>query len=921
MLWVIDTMFFTLDRMWQHRLLVLWVVVGLTIAVTLSLGLTLYVDSVYTELLETRLATPPYAFRWRYLGAWNGNISQADVESARLVIQEQFAEILDLPTYQNVFFVRGGLWASRMEDGMALGNFSLGTLQGAESKMQIVQGVWPAPQPASDMPIPVLIPESMFYRVGLQIGDELTIQRSGGGTHRVLVVAIWRPIDSDDKEWIFAPKFFDEIILVEPATLWQMLEGVSTPIDEAAWFTIYDGRALRTSDVGGLLARIVDGQRNIERVLPGIRVDLSPAEGLTRFNNEVNQLTQQLFILIAPIGGLVLYFVSLMANLLVSRQQAEDVKLRSRGMSRWRLVCLHLFMWLLFVGFALLLGILLSPLLVSLVGRTSSFLRFEDPSSVLEVVITEQALWIAVATGFIAASSGLWLTWRTARQNVNSFQRASVRSTQAWWQRAYLDVLLVGIAVYVFYTLVQQGGLVANAQTPFSAPLTFVGPTLFALGFTLLMLRLWPMLLNSIAFLLAYTRNIAFLMTLRELTRSISRYRGALLMMSFTLSLTGFTASMASTLDQSLRDTIDYQIGADVVIVTAVDAETEASQDEDTGQTTYTVTGYNVPPVEGLLAIEGVASVSRVGEYPARLAVGSQRVDGVIVGVDRASMAAVTRFREDYAAESLAALLNKLAGRRTGILLNRQIAQRNNLIIGQEVVLQIQALNTWYDVRVPIVDFVDYFPTLDPNVGFFAITNLDPIFELVGTVLPYDVWLRLYPSADAQAVRAAILASNFPILRWLQPETALQAARAEPSRRGVLGFLSVGFVAAIALTLTASIIQSTASFRAQAMQLGALRAMGLGGVSVAVYIVLLQGILAISGVLSGTLIGAVTTLLFLPLLDFSGGLPPYLVRVAWDEITLVYIAFAGVLLLVTLLMALLLGRQQVATIVRLGDVA
>ena len=62
-----------------------------------------------------------------------------------------------------------------------------------------------------------------------------------------------------------------------------------------------------------------------------------------------------------------------------------------------------------------------------------------------------------------------------------------------------------------------------------------------------------------------------------------------------------------------------------------------------------------------------------------------------------------------------------------------------------------------------------------------------------------------------------------------------------------------------------------------------------------------------------------TTLLFLPLLDFSGGLPPYLVRVAWDDIVAVYAVFAGVLLVVTLLTTLLLSRARVATIIRLGE--
>ena len=576
-------------------------------------------------------------------------------------------------------------------------------------------------------------------------------------------------------------------------------------------------------------------------------------------------------------------------------------------------------MWLLLIGMALVIGVFASPLVVDLVSRTSSFLRFDDVSSVFNIVLTQQAILIGGATGLISASSGLYLAWRTTQQNVNSFRQLRGRGGQAWWQRSYIDLLILIPAFYVLYTLLGQGGLTTSAETPFSDPLAFVGPTLFALGLALVFLRVFPFVMNVWGRLVSVTTNIALLMALRELTRSIGRYRGALLMMSFTLSLTGFTASMASTLDKSLEDTVDYQIGADMVLVTAVDAQTEQEQDADTGQVTETVTGYNIPPTNELLDIEGIAYVSRVGTYQGLLNIGRSQIEGTVLGIDRTELAAVARFREDYADEPLANLLNKLAGQRTGILLSRETAEANNLVIGQQVTMSVRALNEWYDIRVPIVDFIDYFPTLDPNDGFFLITNLSPLYELVGTALPHDIWLSLAPNTDTDVVRGAIEETDFPVVRWLEPAEALQDARAEPARRGVLGFLSIGFVAAIMLTLIAAIIQSTASFRAQSSQLGALRAMGLGSGTVGLYVIILQGMSALGGILSGTSIGVLTTLLFLPLLDFSGGLPPYLVRVAWSEITLVYTVFAGVLFGVTLLTTLILSREQLATVVRLGD--
>src|SRR5260221_12018469 len=136
--------------------------------------------------------------------------------------------------------------------------------------------------------------------------------------------------------------------------------------------------------------------------------------------------------------------------------------------------------------------------------------------------------------------------------------------------------------------------MVSNAEDPFSTPISFLGPTLFALGNTLLFLRLFPFVLRIAARMFAYTRGIAMVMALREITRSVGRYRGGLLMMCFTLSLTGFTASMASTLDRSLVDSINYKVGADAVLITAADAQTQqGAADPTTGQQAPRVTGLN----------------------------------------------------------------------------------------------------------------------------------------------------------------------------------------------------------------------------------------------------------------------------------------------------------------------------------------
>ncbi len=912
-----DLLLFTIERLRKHYVLVFWALVGLSTATTLALSLWLYVDAVNTGLLTSSLSNPPYAFRFRYLGAWNGNITDADVNSATAAVQNTFTGIIGLPSAREVNFARGGAWAvKRLPKNQSLGNLSLATLNGTEDQMEIFQGEWPPKPVAETDPIPVLIPETMLYKMGVQFGDKLTVTPPGGKPITLQIAALWRPLNANDPGWVFPTKFFDTMLIVQQADFLKSLTGVKNPIEEAAWFVAFDGSSVKTSDVNGLLGRIVDGQRAVTSALPPIRLDLSPVDGLNAFNIQVNKLTQQLVIMILPVGGLIFYFVTLVAGLLVSRQLNEDVTLRSRGMSRQSILSIHLMTWLLMAFIALGVAIGVSPYLVKLIGQTSSFMRFDNLSGALYVTPTQQSIIIGALTGLIAASSGLFIAWRSTGETITSFKRNAARAKGAWWQRAYLDVILLVPGCYVLLTLKLQGGLQTAVEDPFSNPLNFLGPTLFSLGLTLLFLRLWPIFIGIGSRLMSYTTNIALLMALRELTRSIGRYRNTLLMMCFTLSLTGYTASMASTIDKTLQDTVDYKIGADAVLVVASDAQTD---DSSSAQGSVTVTGYNTLPADDLIRVEGVGEVSRVGRYPARLVFANQRVEGTILGIDRATIPAIARFRTDYAAEDWGSLFNRLAADRTGVIINSQAATKNNLKVGQIITVQVSALNTWYEMKVPIVGLVNYFPTLDPTSGFFLIGNLDPIFETVGTELPSNFWISLKPNADLNTVRTETAKLGYPILTWLDPTTSLLAAQASPSRRGVLGFLSVGFVATILLTLVGSIVQSAASFSAQAVQLGSLRAMGLGSLSVAIYLIFVQGIAAASGILSGTSIGLATTLLFLPLLDFSNGLPPYLVRVDWANIALVYGMFSLVLLIVTLVTTVLMSRERLSTVVKLGD--
>ncbi len=246
-----DLFLFALERLWQHRVLVFWTLVGLSAATTLALSLTLYVDAVNTNLLTNNLSDPPYAFRFRYLGSWEGTIAASTVEAATGAIENQFTNAIGLPVQRQVSFVSGGNWnvTRKSTPPAAMGVYTLGTLDGADSQMEIVSGQWPAEAPAPDAdgntPIPVLMAEKMLFQTGLEVGDTLTATKPGTSKPVTLVIAaLWSPVDANDPSWILTPKFFDQAFLMSADDLWTALDGVDKPVEEADWQLIFDGSTL-----------------------------------------------------------------------------------------------------------------------------------------------------------------------------------------------------------------------------------------------------------------------------------------------------------------------------------------------------------------------------------------------------------------------------------------------------------------------------------------------------------------------------------------------------------------------------------------------------------------------------------------------------------------------------------------------------
>ena len=142
-------------RLWNHRLLMLCLLIGLVTAVGLLTSIPFYADAVQNRLLQGELTEagtyrPPFAFLWRYIGAWNGDIGWEEYGPVNQYLTQQAAGAIGLPEnamVRHVSTAKLRLYAA--EDGAFAANNPLlwtgiGFVTGLAEKIELVEGTFPA---------------------------------------------------------------------------------------------------------------------------------------------------------------------------------------------------------------------------------------------------------------------------------------------------------------------------------------------------------------------------------------------------------------------------------------------------------------------------------------------------------------------------------------------------------------------------------------------------------------------------------------------------------------------------------------------------------------------------------------------------------------------------------------------------------
>ncbi|MDF1514134.1 MAG: ABC transporter permease, partial [Anaerolineae bacterium] len=913
--------------------LVIATILGLVISIALMMSIPLYADAVYHRIFLQNIARedtpeddiPPFTFTFRYDGSIHGSVEWEDIQNVDAYLRQSGGNAIGLPQQFVVrYFTTDpfGIFASDETDfntttaPLLWASFSF--LSELQDHITITDGTFPQPVSAeSGRAFEVLVHEDQSTEFGFQVG-ELYIAflrvRSETGFIKDLqfpirISGFWKATDPADPYWFFKSTSFSERLILPEETFGT---GIAPQMDNeiytAIWYLVLDGTEIHHNDADILIGRTLSVQQQASNLLTNTSLSKSPLEALVDYKRSSNLLTILLYAFSIPIFGLLLAFILLTSSLVVERRRNEIAVLRSRGAMAQQMLGIAALESVLLGLLALAVSSPTAMGIAELIGQARSFLDFGADNGPLRLTLTANTLRFGIIAVFIAMLAQVLPTFGASEHTIVSYKREQARMLRKpWWQRAWLDVMLMAVAAYGAYLLQQQGSLVRVLDTfgnsPYQNPLLFLVPSLGIFALTLFFLRLMPLVMSGIAWFASQTRAVGLLMASRHLARTPGFYSTPLILLVLTLSLSAFTASLASTLDEHLVDNQYYRSGADIRFMEAGEGNqaggfaallgggsSEGSTDEEeTGPRWY------FKPVSDYQSTPDVELATRVARYEAVANLSGGRTTGVFFGIERTTFPAVTYWREDFAEDSLGALMNAMAVERNGVLVTDDFLRQNVLLIGDDINIGITAYGQRTQLKLKVIGTVKYFPTWYPSQGPLFVGDLDYFFETAGGQFPYDVWLLTKENADnVQLVEDEL---NLGTMDWSIPSEAIAAEQALPERQGLFGLLSVGFAAAAVLTVLGFLLYALFSFRRRFIEFGVLRAVGLSSSQMIAFLGWELAFLILMGGGLGTALGGWVSAFFIPFLqigvDEASRIPPYSVDIAWSAIFRIYVLFGG----------------------------
>lgn len=536
-------------------------------------------------------------------------------------------------------------------------------MSGLEEKgrTELVRGRWPA-RSVPGGPVEVALDTLGADLLRLGMGDEVEVFPAAGPnaplSMKTKIVGIFRRVNPGDEFWYGASRAFSfqndrwtivPLFTTQESILEQVAYIYPGLYSDVTWFFYLDRDGIRARDVGAIQDAIRFMEYDVRANLPRSSWALELDRVLEKYHEQLLLARIPLFLMVFLVAGILVYYLSLVAGLLVRSRSAEISMLKSRGSTTFQVGLLALVEGLVLAVPAVILGPLLALVVAGALGRI--FFGGGEGGVPLPLVLSPQGFLLGVGGAILAVAVITIATLMSARHGIVEFRQMSARPPRTpFIHRYYLDLLLLVLIGLVWWQLQTRGSFLVRSLETRELAMDFsllLGPVLGLLALGLLVLRFFPLAVALLGRVAEPIGPAWLVQGLRHVARDPILPASLVLLLMLATALGVLGSAFSATLERGQRDRALYNAGADLRL-------------QHLGDRTPV-------PFLGLAELAGrVKSVERAAEV--QRASGSLLTSGfsttgvAVLAVEEEHFAQVAWYRPDFAGgKSLESLVRGLA--------------------------------------------------------------------------------------------------------------------------------------------------------------------------------------------------------------------------------------------------------------------
>jgi len=783
---------------------------------------------------------------------------------------------------------------------------------------------------SADGAIECVVSQETLINLGLLVGETLqfnTLKTVDGEPIRILIKGVYKQNSEDPYYWQLKSNDVNLTCMINESVFRKMFtkENARKYTINCNYYVFFEYEDITNEQVPHILERTkyLTEKSKYRSVLK----DPEYYDLLGEYTKKVNRISATLIILQVPVLIMLAAFLLMISSQMYEMEKNEISVIKSRGSARIQIFRLYLYQGILLTLVGGMLGVLLGSVFSRILGSVRNFLDF-DTSRTLNIVFTENARNYAIGGMVVTLLMITLPAIRNSKVSIVNLKQSKNANKRAWWKKIYLDVVLLGVSLYGYYSfhknMTNMSGNVLSGES--LDPLLYLSSSLFIVGMGLLFIRIQPYVVKLIYLIGSKFWGPASYISFMETIKQGKKQQLIILFLIMTVSLGMYHSTVARTILDNAVSNTEYNDATDMILA---EKWTEAVD------TNGAKTGVFIEPdFKKYATMDFAEKYTRVYYdtfgYVNEEKNKNQKIS--IMGIHTKDFGSMTYVDKDILGKHYYEYLNELAKEPEGVILTSNFKTKYGYDIGD-------SFNFYNSNKAlgscKIVDFVDFWPTYAPTVtdlnpdgssytddNYMAIINYDYSKKAFG-LMPYEIWIDLKDDVTTEDIYNWIESNDIRVKKYVNKEDDLRLTNEDPLLQGTNGILTLGFVVTIVLCAVGYMIYWIMSIKERELIFGVLRASGFHKSEVVRMLLIEQVFTGVFAVLAGIGIGFLSSDMFVPIIQTSFAsstqVLPLRLIIDTNDLIRLYGVIGAVMLICLIVLVALLFHMNVTKALKLGE--